>query len=94
MDEIIVRIVDLPAATEGFILEDPSGDYNIYLNGRLTLKRQQEVYLHETAHIAHLHCDMPVELCETDAISKGACATRRPYSDDDDSRLAKPTRLL
>lgn len=84
MDDVIVRVVDLPSSVEGFLLGDPAGDYNIYINGRLTFKRQQEVLLHETAHIPHLNQEMPVELCEYDAQCKSARATGRSYVDDDD----------
>lgn len=93
MDDIIVRVIDMPVTSEGFVLEDPAGDYNVYINGRLTFKRQQEVYLHETAHFSHLHSDMPVELCEYEANCKSARCTERPHENDDD-RLAKSTRII
>lgn len=93
MDDVIIRIIDLPPPYEGFVLEDPAGDYNIYINGRLTFKRQQEVYVHETAHFKHLHSDLPVELCEYEAQSKSARCNGRSCKNDDD-RLVKSTRSI
>ncbi len=51
MDEIIVRIIDLPYWVRGQTVLDQSGNYNIYINARLSAEEQQKAYRHELSHI-------------------------------------------
>lgn len=55
MDDIIVRIVPLPRAIKGFTMPDENGDYNIYLNDKLSDQELCDVYDHEMAHINSGH---------------------------------------
>ena len=69
MNDIIVRLVDVPVDVKGIVKEDANGDYNIYLNARYVLEQQMMTYLHELAHIelGHLHSSLPVEELENEA---------------------------
>lgn len=52
MEEIMVRLAEsLPPAVEGFTILDENGDFNIYLNAKLSVEQQRAVYQHELEHI-------------------------------------------
>ena len=51
MEEIITRFIDMPTGTYGFVIEDPDGDFNVYINARMTSEKRVETYKHELEHI-------------------------------------------
>lgn len=52
MEQITVRIMDdMPVGTRGFVMEDESGDYNVYLSARLSYDELKHTYQHEMTHI-------------------------------------------
>lgn len=51
MDSIILRYVSLPPKTKGLTVQDEAGDYNIYLNSKLTYEAHTETLQHELQHI-------------------------------------------
>ncbi len=51
MSDIIVRIIDMPTSVRGYTSLDPDGDYNIYINGRMSQSQQMRTYEHEMRHI-------------------------------------------
>lgn len=51
MNEVITRLVPLPAGVRGFVKEDPDGDYNIYIREQDPIEIQMETYEHEIRHI-------------------------------------------
>lgn len=55
MDNYIIRIVKLPPHVGGITIPDENGDYNIYINSRLSDAKMVEVYDHEVYHIEHGH---------------------------------------
>lgn len=55
MDNYIVRIVKLPRSVRGFTIPDENGDYNIYLNDRLSDADLIKAYDHEVQHIEAGH---------------------------------------
>lgn len=55
MEEIIVRFVELPSTVNGVTVVDENGDYNVYINVRLTDTAARETYRHETRHIKRNH---------------------------------------
>ena len=55
MDDYIVRIVRLPRHIHGFTMPDENGDYNIYLNDRLSDADLVKAYDHEVRHIEAGH---------------------------------------
>ena len=69
MNEIIVRLIDVPVDLKGVVKEDSNGDYNVYLNARYMSEQILQTYLHELAHIklGHLQSDRPVDELEAEA---------------------------
>ena len=51
MDMVIVRIIDLPHTVRGMTVLDAEGDYNVYLNARLSGDQQAIAFRHEVEHI-------------------------------------------
>lgn len=66
MSNIIVRIIDLPCTVRGYTALDDEGDYNIYLNARLSPQQQKNAYNHEMKHISRddWHDSKTVEMAE------------------------------
>lgn len=69
MNDIIVRVTDLPCSVRGMTSPDANGDYNIYLNARLNFETQQKTYNHELKHIKmnHFESFKSVAECEREA---------------------------
>lgn len=61
-----VRYISLPYHIRGFTVVDPEGNYNIYINNKLTEEMQAEALAHEMEHIANGHFSdaVPMELVE------------------------------
>jgi hypothetical protein len=57
MDDIIIRYVDMPSAVRGSTVRDANGDYNVYLNSKLSQESQIRAYRHELYHIEENHFD-------------------------------------
>ena len=55
MDDIIIRYVDMPTKIHGYTTLDDNGDYNVYINDRLSHDQRQLAYDHEMAHINEGH---------------------------------------
>ena len=72
MDNVIVRVIDLPDAIPAVTVLDDNGDYNIYLNGRLSKDNYDEAVRHELRHInkEHFYKEKPVRECEDEAKRK------------------------
>lgn len=51
MDEIVTRILCLPTSINGYTIRDRNGDYNVYINSRLSFERQLMTYQHELKHV-------------------------------------------
>jgi len=51
MDDVYLRLMSLPHTVHGITVQDEDGDYNIYINARLTHEKQQEAMQHELKHI-------------------------------------------
>ena len=49
---IHVRLVDFPYAAHGVTLPDKDGNYEIYINARLSPEQQREALLHELGHVS------------------------------------------
>ena len=64
MNEIIVRIIDLPYWVKGQTILDQNGNYNIYINARLSAEEQKKAYNHELNHINNQDFD-PSKLIES-----------------------------
>lgn len=55
MDSMIIRKLDLPIGVNGITVLDENGDYNIYLNARITGDAQARAFRHEVEHIKQGH---------------------------------------
>jgi len=51
MNDIYVRLINLPSSIKGVTVLDENDDYNIYINQKLTPEQQRKVYEHEKNHI-------------------------------------------
>lgn len=53
MDGIYLRYLSLPPTVKGLTIQDEEGNYNIYLNSRLTYEAHTETLKHEINHITN-----------------------------------------
>lgn len=51
MEDVIVRVMELPVGVRAFTVADEQGDYNVYLNCSLSFEQQQKSLQHERRHI-------------------------------------------
>jgi len=70
MDNVFVRLKDLPDGVKGFVALDPNGDYNVYINKDLSQEQQMATLAHEVLHIDnnHLRVMLPAWLCEKETV--------------------------
>ncbi|MEN6594714.1 MAG: hypothetical protein ABFC31_07215 [Clostridiaceae bacterium] len=64
MEDVIVRVIDLPEEIGAVTVIDDDGDYNVYLNGRRAdLERELR---HEMDHIRRndFYSDFPISIIE------------------------------
>ena len=63
---MIIRKIELPIGVDGITVLDENGDYNVYLNDRLSYDAQAEAFLHEVEHIkqGHFYTDEDIILLE------------------------------
>lgn len=73
MDAIIIRLVDLPDTIHAVTRKDSEGDYNIYINARLSADLRVRAYWHEIEHIrrGHFYDERPVSEKEVEARNYG-----------------------
>ena len=57
-----IRYVKLPISVRGVTIPDENGDYNIYINDRLSHKMQIDTYLHEITHVENEDFDVQVPI--------------------------------
>ncbi len=50
-ENIYIRKIPLPFSVRAFTLPDAQGDYNIYINERLSSEQQEKSLAHEKKHI-------------------------------------------
>ena len=69
MDEFILRLVELPGTVNAVTVLDDNGDFNVYVNSRLSEEEQKKAFRHEKRHIKkdHFYKADPVEQCEAEA---------------------------
>lgn len=53
LEDVIVRIMELPVNVRAFTVTDEQGDYNVYLNCALSFEQQQKSLQHERRHITN-----------------------------------------
>ena len=70
MNNIICRIVELPARVNAVTVVDEGGYFNIYVNSLLSEDERQRAFRHELRHVRmrHFHkVGKPVSDCEKEA---------------------------
>jgi len=69
VDAIIVRLVDFPESIPAVTRKDSEGDYNIYINAKLSADGRAAAFRHEIDHIrrGHFYQDGPVKEKEKEA---------------------------
>lgn len=67
MEDVIIRLAKIP--TPGVTVLDEDGNYNIYIDDRLTFEERRKVADHEMNHIRmnHFFLNTPVAECEHEA---------------------------
>lgn len=50
-ENIFIRKIPLPFGVRAFTLPDAQGDYNVYINEKLSYEQQMKSLEHEKAHI-------------------------------------------
>lgn len=51
MDGVFIRYLSLPCTVKGLTIQDREGNYNVYINARLTNEANQQTLQHEIQHI-------------------------------------------
>ena len=66
MDNILVRLVDLPCSVRGCVVKDDDY-YTVLLNSRMSAEMQKKTYKHEIEHIdcEDFSCDLPIDYIES-----------------------------
>lgn len=69
MDDVFVRVVDLPYRIDGTTVLDDNGDYNVYINARVSYEMQRISLKHELSHISknHFYDSKPLDADELEA---------------------------
>lgn len=67
MEDVIVRLMDLPVP--GVTVLDSDGNYNVYINARLSYEERKKTLAHELRHIKndHFFDDRAVTIIEKEA---------------------------
>ena len=68
LNETYLRCVELPERVRAAVVLDENGDYNIYVNVKLSRDEQIRAYEHERSHIKsnHFRPYLPAVKCEKD----------------------------
>ena len=51
MEEVVVRYINLPMTVRGITAVDEDGNYNVYINSKLSSDRQRIALEHEMTHV-------------------------------------------
>lgn len=70
MNNIVCRAVDLPPRVNAVTVIDENGDFNVYVNSRLSEDERQKAFRHELRHIKMRHfykIEKSITDCEREA---------------------------
>lgn len=72
MNDIFIRYIKMPDRCHGFVMEDPDGNYNAYINPKDSEEVQRKTVDHEVNHarLGHLQSEKSVAECEAEAERK------------------------
>ncbi len=65
--DIVVRVLNLPIGTKGFVTDSPDGVHNIYLNARYPFETRLKTYHHELRHIRRFDYESDRPISELEA---------------------------
>ena len=51
MEDVVVRYINLPMTVRGIMVVDEDGNYNVYINSKLSSDRQRLALEHEMTHV-------------------------------------------
>ena len=71
MDDVYVRLADMPATLYGFTRENSDGSYTVIVNSRLSPERRLKTYRHELRHIKGLDFEKKVDADLLEKIAHG-----------------------
>lgn len=73
MDAMIIRMIELPWGVKGLTVKDEEGDFNVYINSRLSEDKRVEAFEHELDHIkrGHFYDQKPVFVKELETKNHG-----------------------
>ncbi len=63
-DNIFIRKIPLPLGVRAFTLPDEQGDFNIYINDKLSYEQQYKSLKHELRHIMNEDFNKEISACE------------------------------
>ena len=72
MGEIVVRLMALPAHVRAFTMLDAQGDYNVYINDRMTYEQRLRSFAHEKRHIDNGDFGKDLRATEIERLTGGA----------------------
>lgn len=66
MNDIFIRLTQLPNRVKAMTVIDENSDYNIYLNSALTHDELKKAYVHEIQHIEKKHFDKDISVTQAE----------------------------
>ena len=66
MNDIFIRLTQLPNRVKAMTVVDENADFNIYLNSSLSQDEMHRAYLHEMQHINKKHFDKDVSVAQAE----------------------------
>ncbi len=69
-ENIYIRKIPLPYGVRAFTLPDEQGDFNIYINSKLSAAQQQLSLSHEVQHILNSDFQKELTACEIERAMK------------------------
>lgn len=70
MDSVIIRKINLPYGVNGITVLDSCGDYNIYINDKISYDQQVVAFRHEVEHIKQGHFYSNERLAQLEELAK------------------------
>jgi hypothetical protein len=66
MNDIFIRLTELPDRVKAMTVVDENADYNIYINNALSRDEMKKAYLHELQHIEKKHFDQDISVTKAE----------------------------
>ena len=66
MNDVFIRLTQLPGRVKAMTVVDENSDYNIYVNSTLSQDEMKKAYLHEIQHIEKKHFDQDISVAKAE----------------------------